>query len=143
MKFKSRKDVLFYVIIYGIVIFIITMAILEINKNGFEHYGIWTYIFSIAAIGFLLWIFNSTKYELTNTHLNYQSGPITGKIQIDSINTIINGKTMWSGLKLATAKNGLIIKYNKYDEIYISPKTNEIFISEILKLNKNIEILTV
>ncbi|WP_293895374.1 PH domain-containing protein [Flavobacterium sp.] len=136
MNFKSRKDVLFYGIIYGIALFIITMAILEINKNGFERYGIWTYIFFIAVIGFIIWTLNSTKYVLTNTYLNYQSGFITGKIQIDSIHTIINGKTMWSGLKPATARNGLIIKYNTYDEIYISPKTNETFVSEILKLNK-------
>ena len=143
MNFKSRKDVLFYIIIYSITLFIITMAILEINKNGFESYEIWTYIFSIAVIGFIIWTLNSTKYDLTNKHLNYQSGLITGKIQIDSINTIINGKTMWSGLKPATARNGLIIKYNKYDEIYISPKTNETFICEILKLNKNIKVLNV
>ena len=43
-------------------------------------------------------------------------------------------------LKPATALKGLIIKYNKYDEIYISPKTNESFVAEILKLNPEVKI---
>ena len=89
---------------------------------------------------FLLWIFFDTKYELTKSHLKYKSGPIRGKIDIYSIRKIIKGKTLWAGLKPATAKNGLIIKYNKYDEIYISPKTNDTFIAKILEFNLEIEI---
>lgn len=49
---------------------------------------------------------------------------------------------MWTGLKPATARNGLIIKYNKFDEIYISPETNDTFVDKILELNGNIVITT-
>ena len=37
--------------------------------------------------------------------------------------------------------NRLLIIYNTFDDIYISPDTNVMFIEEILKLNSNIEIV--
>ena len=57
---------------------------------------------------------------------------------IPEIREIAKGKTMYAGLKPATASKGLIIKFGKYDEIYISPATNELFVSEILKRNPEI-----
>ena len=87
-----------------------------------------------------MWLFYGTKYELTKTYLKYKSGPIRGKIELKKITQIIKNKTLWVGIKPATAKNGLIIKYEKYNEIYISPKTNETFIKQILKLNSGIKI---
>ena len=94
----------------------------------------------ILTIGFLLWIYFGTEYELTKTELKYKSGPIKGKIIIDEITEIIKNKTLWSGLKPATSRNGLIIKYKKFEEIYISPETNDIFINKILEINKSIKI---
>jgi len=40
--------------------------------------------------------------------------------------------TMWSGFRPATARKGIIVKYNKYDEIYFSPDSNESFIQALL-----------
>ena len=80
--------------------------------------------------------------ELTQTELKYKSGPISGKIEIERIKEIIKGKSLWSGLKPATARNGLIIKYDKYEEIYISPKTNDSFVEKILEYNSKIKITT-
>jgi len=42
---------------------------------------------------------------------------------------------MHVGLKPATATKGLIIKYDKYNDIYISPDSNESFVEAILKIN--------
>ena len=67
---------------------------------------------------------------------------IRGKIEIERIKEIIKGKSLWSGLKPATARNGLIIKYDKYEEIYISPEINETFVNKILELNNNTKITT-
>jgi len=47
---------------------------------------------------------------------------------------------MWSGTKPALARNGLIIKFNKYDEIYIAPERNNELISDLLKVNPEIKI---
>ncbi|HET8839525.1 MAG TPA: PH domain-containing protein, partial [Flavobacteriaceae bacterium] len=56
---------------------------------------------------------------------------------------IIKGETRWCGLKPATAGKGLVVKYNKYDEIYISPKTNDSFVEKLLQLNPKIEIIEI
>ena len=94
----------------------------------------------IMTIGLLFWIYFGTEYELTKSELIYKSGPIKGKINIEEITEIKKNKTLWSGLKPATSRNGLIIKYRKFEEIYISPETNDIFINKILEINKSIKI---
>jgi hypothetical protein len=141
MKFTSRKDILLQLIGFSIIGFFIGIILYRIFSNGIENYNfMWTDIFMLAVAGFLIWLGLGTNYELTQTELKYKSGPIRGKIEIDKIHEIIKGKTLWSGLKPATARNGLIIKYEKYNEIYISPKTNDSFVKKILELNGKIKI---
>ena len=143
MKFKSRKDILFQILTIGLSGLFIGIILFQTFSNETVNYEfIWSNILMLLVIGFLLWLNFGTEYELTQTELKYKSGPIRGKIEIERIREIIKGKSLWSGLKPATARNGLIIKYDKYEEIYISPKTNETFIEKILKLNKNIKITT-
>jgi hypothetical protein len=141
MKFKSRKDVLFQVLGLGLMGVFIGYVFLRIFSNGYENYiFMWHDILLLAVAGFLMWLGLGTNYQLTQSELEYKCGPIRGKIQIHEIHEIIKGKTLWSGLKPATAKNGLIIKYKKYHEIYISPKTNDSFVKKILELNSAIKI---
>lgn len=143
MKFKSRKDILFQFLGFSMIGFFIGVVLIRIFSNGIENYNfMWTDIFMLVVVGFLIWLGLGTNYELTKTDLKYKSGPIKGKIEIDKIHEIIKGKTLLSGLKPATALNGLIIKYEKYNEIYISPKTNDSFIKKILELNSKIKITT-
>jgi len=139
MKFKSRKDLFmntFMFVICGLLGLILLIRIINIGYSNLNF--IFLDLFILASIGFFLWIYFGTAYQLTKTELKYRSGPISGEIKIEQINEIIKGETLWSGLKPATAKNGLIIKYQEYEEIYISPKTNESFINKILEMNKNI-----
>jgi hypothetical protein len=143
MKFKSRKDILFQLLGFSIIVFFIGIILFRVFSDGIENYNfMWTDIFMLTVAGFLIWLGLGTNYELTQTELKYKSGPIRGKIEIDKIHEIIKGKTLWSGLKPATARNGLIIKYEKYNEIYISPKTNDSFMKKILELNDKIKITT-
>ncbi|HFS67121.1 MAG TPA: hypothetical protein ENK67_02810 [Flavobacteriia bacterium] len=86
------------------------------------------------------WIYIDTFYKIENNELIYRSGFLRGKIKISTIKEIIKGKTMWSGIKPALATNGLIIKFNTYDEIYISPKNDNALISDLLKINSEIKI---
>lgn len=64
--------------------------------------------------------------------LHYRSGPFRGKITIDAIRDVQRNTTMWSGFRPATHGKGIIVKYNKYDEIYFSPDSNESFIQALL-----------
>lgn len=72
--------------------------------------------------------------------LVYRSGPFQGRIAIDHIREIIVNCTSYSGIRPALARNGLLIKFKKYDEIYISPDNNENFLEAIQVLNPNIKI---
>ena len=137
MKFKSRKDIFFRILVLGFNLLFLGIIIVRIFLNG-KYEFLWTDILLLLVSGLLLWLYLDTEYELTESELKYKSGPLRGKIELEKIREIIKGKTMWSGIKPATAKNGLIIKYGKYDEVYISPNTNETFVSEILKLKSDI-----
>ena len=91
---------------------------------------------------FFVWLFKSTYYKIENTDLHWKSGPFKGKIDISKINKIEYHKgiivpTIW---KPALSHIGLIITYNKYDDIYISPEKSEQFITQLLETNPNITI---
>ena len=140
MKFKSRKDILFTSVIFGVLIFIIGITVLGILKGEMAENKRWTLIPIILVVGFVLWLYFDTSYELKEGNFKYVNGPFKGNISVDRIREIVKGKTIYVGFKPATAKNGLIIKYDKFEEIYISPKTNEAFIKKILELNSKIKI---
>jgi hypothetical protein len=141
MKFQSTKDIFFISIIFGTNTFLVGLAIKEILEGEIRVGEYLALILIIAVVILLFWFFFGTSYELSKEDgLQYKSGPLRGKISIDRITEIVKGKTLWVGIKPATARKGLIVKYDKYNEIYISPKTNDSFIDKILELNKNIKI---
>ncbi len=91
---------------------------------------------------FLLWTYKTTFYKIENSDLYWKSGLFKGKIDISKINKIEYHKgiivpTIW---KPALSHIGLIITYNKYDDIYISPEKSEQFITQLLETNPNITI---
>ncbi len=138
MLFSSRKSVFFSLLIFGMVAFTTAVFFFGITLGWIGKSDYWTAIIFSVINAWLLWVYFGTNYKLTDTELIYRSGPIRGKIEIRQIREIVKGKTMYSGLKPATAAKGLIIKFRKYDEIYISPVSNDLFIAEILKYNPNI-----
>jgi hypothetical protein len=140
MKFKSKKDIVFQILTFGLSSFFAAIILYQVVMQKSTNQLIVNGVIMIVTIGFLLWIYFGTEYEVTKSELKYKSGPIKGKIQIEEITEIIKNKTLWSGLKPATARNGLIVKYRKFEEIYISPKTNDAFVNEILEINKNIKV---
>lgn len=140
MIFKSKKDNLFTITILGLNTFLIGITIYGFITGELEKDEYWTLIPILGVVVLLFWMFFGTNYQLSKNELIYRCGPIKGKIKINRITEIIKGKTLWVGLKPATSRKGLIIKYDKYNEIYISPNTNESFIAELLKLKSDIKI---
>ncbi|GAA3557525.1 PH domain-containing protein [Snuella lapsa] len=140
MKFKSKKDPLFTTLILVLNLFLIGVAFSRLTLDHIEKADYWGITVILAVVALLFWIHFGTFYKLSKNELTYRSGPISGKIHINRIKEIVKGKTLWVGLKPATSRKGLIIKYDTYNEIYISPKTNELFIKKILEINNNIKI---
>lgn len=140
MHFKSRKGIVFGVIIGVIQIILFFIMIRAFTQKPWSYEMLFPLGLIVASAFFILWLWFATSYNITLTHLHYQSGPFKGKIPVDQITEIIVNKTLWAGMRPATARGGLIVKYNKYDEIYISPYTNESFLKILLEYNPNIKI---
>lgn len=140
MKFQSRKGTLFTTVVFGTISLLAWIAV-EIYLMNFHWANLSVLMLLLLTMGLLLWIYLDTSYEINQEEFSYKSGPLRGKIAIDRINAVVKGKTIWAGIKPATAQKGLIIKYEKYSEIYISPKTNDLFIAELLRLNSEIKII--
>lgn len=143
MKFYSRKDPLFFIIIYGLVVFLgYEMYSKSLIYTSYDAVDFWVLSWVVVIVFFMLSMLHGTRYRLNNEKLFFRCGPFFGSIKIKSITEIIVGKTLWVGMRPATARNGLIVKYKGglWGEIYISPKTNEAFVEEILKHNSNIKI---
>lgn len=98
----------------------------------------------LAAAIFLVWILVDTKYRIQNeTVLHYNTGPIRGQIDIQSIRKIEYqyGWVSKSLLKASLDKNGLYLYYNKFDDLYVSPKDKDAFVNYLLKINPKIEMI--
>ena len=85
----------------------------------------------LIPVFLFFWIYYDTSYAIDDKYLIYRSGFIRGKVEIRSITEIDCGKTLWSGLKPALATNGLIIRFNTFDEIYIAPEDNNLLITDL------------
>ena len=138
--FTSRKDQLFIWIIIIVVSIMLILSISDIILSGLQLESFILLCINLAVSTLLFWIFFGTRYELDKKEIKYFCGPFKGKILISDIKEIKKNTTKWVGLKPATARKGLVIKYKKSNEIYISPDINDAFIKEILKLKANIKI---
>ncbi len=142
MKFRSRRDPFVSFVIYGAIVVMLAPLYQLVATEGETGAGaIAAVIFCLFVSAFLLWLLYGTWYSIDNKHVKYKSGPLQGKIEIDTIHTLISGKSLYIGFRPATARKGVIVKYSKYDEIYFSPETNESFIAELLRINPEIKIV--
>lgn len=132
-----REGFIFYMLIVALILPIVVFS-LDIETFSEKPFLL---LPLIVPIVFLAWIYFDTYYQIGNGTLKYKSGFLKGTIDIGKINRVIIGKTLWVGMKPTLAKNGLIIKYNRYDEIYIAPESNAEFIHDLLAINKNIEVI--
>jgi general stress protein CsbA len=141
MIFKSAVSKLNKYIYVGVILFLLLLTIPAFFEDSYEPFLVLFSIHSLVIL-FLVWTYKTTFYKIENTNLHWKSGPFKGKIDITKINRIEYHKgiyvpTIW---KPALSHIGLIITYNKYDDIYISPENSEKFIGQLLETNPNITI---
>ncbi|RTL11678.1 MAG: hypothetical protein EKK56_08240 [Flavobacteriaceae bacterium] len=139
MIFKSAVSNLNKYVYLGSIILLLLLTIPALFDDNY------TALFVISSIHLLLillliWTYKSTFYKIENTDLHWKSGPFKGKIDVTKINKIEYHKgifvpTIW---KPALSHIGLIITYNKFDDIYISPEKQQEFIATLQRLNPNI-----
>jgi hypothetical protein len=132
MRYDSAKGFVFPTVI-------VLLAILTVLSLIAQAYFA-TLIIGIVLLLFI-WMLYNTYYVIKDNQLFYRSAFLKGAISIDAIYEIERNKTMYAGLKPALATKGLIVKYNKYDDIYLSPKDTDRFVEVLTQINPAIKIV--
>lgn len=127
--FKSKIDWWFgLILVYPI--FLSIKAMLE---------GEWLGLLGLAAVvGFILILSKTTQYIIDENQLIVKSTWIVNeRIDISKITKVEKSNSILSSPALSLDR--LLVRYNKYDEVLISPKEKKEFIDELLKINPTIE----
>lgn len=127
-----------------IALFMMVSGIFALAEDPVTTSDIIASVIMFLAALLCIWLLLDTKYTITGKAvLLYCSGPIRGKIDIGTIRKIEHqqGWISTSLLKPSLDKDGLYIHYNKFDDIYLSPKDKEAFVNYLLKINPKIDII--
>lgn len=127
-----------------VVVMILPLLLGEISVEDFRDSEILIYLgITALIIALFAWICFGTYYKIENNYLYHRSGPFFGKMKISSIRKIKyhSGWIVPVTYRPATDTKGIIITYNKFDEVYFSPKELETFINELKSINPEIELL--
>lgn len=101
----------------------------------------WTVHFvDLLIMCLLLWIWFDTQYVIEREELVCRSGPFRVAVPIMAIRSLHLGEQLWVGYKLSLSMKGMVVRYNKYDEIYISPRDAEGLASVLRRMNPSIEV---
>lgn len=124
--YKSKIDWWLILLIVGVFGYPIVDGILS------KEYTL-SIVFSILLVLFYF-LAKSIQYKIDGENLIIWRT----KIPIQSIHKVYRTRIPLSSPALSLDRIGVV--YNKYDEIFISPKEREEFIKELLKVNPNIEV---
>jgi amino acid transporter len=129
MKFYSKKGSVIAILI----IFLLVMGGVSLLGNAYIVIPLLALV-----IAYLLWMWFDTYYTITGDKLFYRCALLRGSVNINTITEVVKNERLLSGVKPALSLNGLIIKYNQWDEIYVSPKGDDEFIDALRRVNQNI-----
>lgn len=139
-RYLSTKNTYTVAILWGLVLSMLFLLIVGFKK---EHVSMLPIVLLSLVIALIVWTLLDTRYVIKQHFLLYRSGPFRGRIDIEKIKKV----TYFSGLyvpvtmKPALDTKGFIITYNTKEDVYVSPIKSEVFLSELLKINPNIEII--
>jgi hypothetical protein len=141
--FQSSKNYIIVSLLWLIIIFLVVVPFLAEGDKNADKVPVLPIVILYSITAMLIWILLDTKYSIKEKQLFYCSGPIRGSIKIEKIRKIERWNKWYvtSFIKPALGKNGLIIYYDKFNDIYISPKDKEAFIASLREINPNIEVI--
>jgi hypothetical protein len=141
--YPSAKHKLTIWLYWFLMVFMLVILVFPILEEGFTLPIILISIFHLVFVIFFITILFNTNYTIQNDELLCKSSVFRSKIKIKNIRKIEHHKGIivpvtW---KLGLSHIGIIITYNKYDDIYISPENVDLFIKDLLAINPTIEII--
>ncbi|GET46269.1 PH domain-containing protein [Capnocytophaga felis] len=135
--YKSEVDKFLFGIVIAITFFPLIFLLYE--STSFSDTIILAIIILLSALllGNCIW---GIRYIIDQKQLIIKAGFLYKvKIDIETIRKIRKSNSILSSP--AASFDRIEILYNKYDDILISPKDRTVFISDLLKINPNIEII--
>ncbi len=120
--------------------FLIAVVFVPKPEGESVPYPIYGLIISVALS--FLWMLFGTGYSIEAKILKWRQGPLNGRISIESIRKIEYDDSFikYQTWKPALHHKGLVIYYNKFDDIFISPMQRDVFVEMLIGINPEIEV---
>jgi len=135
MIFKTRVD-LFYKLVVVCVFLLFSFILFNINFET-DYFGFYfILIIQITILFFFIGSAFTTKFIISDTELICKTFYWKKSIPLNLIRKVEKQTNLFAGWKISTAYKGVIVHYNKYYELLISPENELGFINE---LNKRID----
>ncbi len=130
MVFKTRVDQFYKLVVAFIfLLFSFILYTIDFKKDTFGF--CFTLGIHILIMLFFIGSALTTKFTISSTELICETFFWKKIIPLNSFRKVEKQTGLFAGWKISTAYKGVIIHYNKYDELLISPDREQIFISEI------------
>jgi hypothetical protein len=144
MIFKSKRDWFLSLVWLFVFLLYSLIGLIEVVVN--QSYESLLILYSISVLLGILFIViqRSTSYEIREKDVLICKMLFFKKqIPINTIRKIERANGLYLGWKMNTSWKCLVVHYNKYDELLISPENETEFIREITRLNNSISITLV
>lgn len=129
MRFESKTDGFLWATVGAVFLIYLGVGSLVYFPKGDTSGFFGLVIIWLFLAAFLLWILpKTTHYTFLEDHLLCQSVGFKKKIYYASFKKLEPSNGLYAGWKMSTAWSCLILHYNKYDELLISPHDQAAFI---------------
>lgn len=132
LKFKSQKDWWLTILLWGAMLFAIGSAIYGLFTTPPDFMELLIVIVCAFLIPiFILWLWFTTEYVLTDKSLIIRYGPFRKEILLRTIKSV--RKTMNPLSSPALSLKRIEISYESYNSVLISPKDRDHFIHILIE----------
>jgi hypothetical protein len=131
MRFETKRDNTFiFIFLFVVVLYSVIASYSIIAENDYSV--IWPFSLVLAILTLLFYLIVKTTYFVfEENQLVCRSLFFKRSISYSDIKKIEKQKGLYVGFKMSTAWKGIVVHYNKYDELLVSPEREEEFIQEI------------
>ncbi|MFD0931101.1 PH domain-containing protein [Psychroflexus salinarum] len=143
MKFKNKTDMYYTTIAFGMVVILAVFIAIIIHQSKESDSGMSIYLPVINFIAISLLILQNyfkLSYDIKNSLLICHSNFVNEIIPISRIHSVTYENKYIFGLHPATAKSGLLLTYKTNEEIFVTPKDENLFIEKLLEFNSDIQV---
>ena len=133
--FRSKVDLWLVALIAGIPVLVLEFFLEDTGLDDRQG-DLLAIAIVIVVLGFVLWIYLTTRYTITTDSLLVKAGPFSWAIPLREI-TIIE-PTHNPASSPALSLDRLLIRYGSGDELMISPSDKAAFMSVLKQRMKNV-----